>query len=44
MTVLNAGILTAQVKEFAVYDFPFLFNNGKEADASAAGGGARKPN
>src|SRR6201990_772030 len=31
ITVLNAGILTAQVKEFAAYDFPFLFNNGKEA-------------
>lgn len=37
MTVLNAGILTAQVKEFAVYDFPFLFNNGKEADAVTDG-------
>src|SRR5687768_10389530 len=23
MTVLNSGILAAQVKEFAVYDFPF---------------------
>lgn len=37
MTVLNAGILTAQVKEFAVYDFPFLFNNGQEADAVTDG-------
>ena len=30
LTVLNAGILTAQVKEFAAYDFPFLFNNAQE--------------
>ena len=33
MMVLNSGILQAQVKEFAVYDFPFLFNNNKEVDA-----------
>src|SRR5688500_851010 len=37
MTVLNAGILTAQVKEFAAYDFPFLFNNAQEADAVTDG-------
>jgi tripartite ATP-independent transporter DctP family solute receptor len=37
MTVLNAGILAAQVKEFAVLDFPFLFNNTKEADAVTDG-------
>jgi len=37
ITVLNAGILTAQVKEFAAYDFPFLFNNGQEADAVTDG-------
>jgi tripartite ATP-independent transporter DctP family solute receptor len=37
VTVLNAGILGAQVKEFAVYDFPFLFNNAKEADAVTDG-------
>jgi TRAP-type transport system periplasmic protein len=37
MTVLNAGILTAQVKEFAVFDFPFLFANAKEADAVTDG-------
>ncbi|MEJ8854817.1 TRAP transporter substrate-binding protein [Variovorax robiniae] len=37
ITVLNAGILSAQVKEFAVYDFPFLFNNGQEADAVTDG-------
>jgi len=37
LTVLNAGILSAQVKEFAVFDFPFLFNSGKEADAVTDG-------
>ncbi len=37
MTVLNSGILAAQVKEFAVYDFPFLFANTKEADAVVDG-------
>ena len=37
ITVLNAGILGAQVKEFAAYDFPFLFNNGQEADAVTDG-------
>ena len=29
---MNSGILQSQVKEFAVLDFPFLFNDGKEAD------------
>lgn len=37
MTVLNAGILTAQVKEFAVFDFPFLFANAQEVDAVTDG-------
>lgn len=37
LTVLNAGILSAQVKEFAAYDLPFLFNDGKEADAVTDG-------
>ncbi|WP_066342016.1 TRAP transporter substrate-binding protein [Azohydromonas lata] len=37
MTVLNAGILQSQVKEFAVYDFPFLFNTAQEADAVTDG-------
>jgi tripartite ATP-independent transporter DctP family solute receptor len=37
MTVLNSGILASQVKEFAVYDFPFLFANAKEADAIVDG-------
>jgi TRAP-type transport system periplasmic protein len=33
MTVLNAGLLSGQVKDFEVFDFPFLFNNTQEADA-----------
>ncbi|KAF1019771.1 MAG: hypothetical protein GAK30_02933 [Paracidovorax wautersii] len=37
ITVLNAGILSAQVKEFAAFDFPFLFNSAKEADAITDG-------
>ena len=37
MTVLNAGILSAQTKEFGIYDFPFLFANEKEADAIVDG-------
>jgi TRAP-type transport system periplasmic protein len=38
MTVLNAGILSNQVKEFAIFDFPFLFANAQEADAVTDGG------
>ena len=37
MVVMNSGILASQVKEFAVYDFPFLFANGREADAVVDG-------
>jgi TRAP-type transport system periplasmic protein len=37
MTVLNSGILSAMAKEFAVLDFPFLFNDAKEADAVVDG-------
>ena len=33
MTVLNSGILGAQVKDFEIYDFPFIFENNKEVDA-----------
>ena len=31
-TSMNSGILQSQVKEFAIFDFPFMFENGKEAD------------
>jgi TRAP-type transport system periplasmic protein len=37
LTVLNAGLLVAQVKEFGVLDLPFLFNDAKEADAVVDG-------
>jgi TRAP-type transport system periplasmic protein len=33
MTSMNSGILQGQVKEFAIVDFPYLFNDAKEADA-----------
>jgi tripartite ATP-independent transporter DctP family solute receptor len=33
MFSMNSGILQGQVKEFAIVDFPFLFNDYKEADA-----------
>jgi tripartite ATP-independent transporter DctP family solute receptor len=37
MVLLNSGILASQVKDFEVYDFPFMFANGKEADAVVDG-------
>ena len=37
MTVLNSGILAAQVKEFAIYDSPFLYATPQEADAVVDG-------
>ena len=42
ITVLNAGILGSQVKEFAVYDLPFLFNSPQEADAVTDGAFGKK--
>jgi tripartite ATP-independent transporter DctP family solute receptor len=35
--MLNSGILSQQVKDFEVFDFPFMFANGKEADAVVDG-------
>ena len=32
MVTMNSGILASQVKEFAIYDFPFQFSSSKEAD------------
>lgn len=37
MTVLNSGILASQIKEFEVYDFPFMFATSQEADAVVDG-------
>ncbi|MDB5843259.1 MAG: dicarboxylate transporter, DctP subunit [Polaromonas sp.] len=32
MVSMNSGILASQVKEFAIYDFPFQFADAREAD------------
>jgi TRAP-type transport system periplasmic protein len=37
MASMNSGIFASLVKDFAVYDFPFLFGNPKEADAVVDG-------
>ena len=37
MVSMNSGILASQVKDFAVFDFPFMFANTKEADAVVDG-------
>lgn len=37
MASMNAGILASQVKEFAVFDFPFVFGTSQEADAVVDG-------
>jgi tripartite ATP-independent transporter DctP family solute receptor len=37
IVVLNSGILASQVKDFEVFDLPFLFADGKEADAVVDG-------
>lgn len=37
MASMNSGIFASQVKEFAVFDLPFMFANGKEADAVVDG-------
>jgi TRAP-type transport system periplasmic protein len=37
MAAMNSGIFASLVKEFAIYDFPFLFGNPKEADAVVDG-------
>ncbi len=37
MAAMNSGIFASVVKDFAIYDFPFLFDNGKEADAVVDG-------
>jgi TRAP-type transport system periplasmic protein len=37
MAAMNSGIFASLAKEFAIYDFPFLFDNPKEADAVVDG-------
>ena len=41
-TAMNSGILQTQVKEFAIFDFPFMFENGKEADVILDGAFGKK--
>jgi tripartite ATP-independent transporter DctP family solute receptor len=42
MSVMNTGILASVAKELAIFDFPFLFANEKEADALVDGAVGRK--
>lgn len=42
MTMLNSGILASQVKDFEVFDFPFMFANAQEADRVVDGPFGRK--
>ena len=37
LAVMNSGILASEVKEMAIFDFPFLFANEKESDAVVDG-------
>jgi TRAP-type transport system periplasmic protein len=37
MASMNSGILASQVKDFALFDLPFMFANSKEADAVVDG-------
>lgn len=37
MASMNSGIFASLVKDFAIYDFPFLFANPREADAVVDG-------
>ena len=37
MSVMNSGILASEVRELAIFDFPFLFANEKESDAIVDG-------
>ena len=37
MAIMNSGILASQVKEFAVFDFPFMFASSQEADTVVDG-------
>lgn len=42
MVAMNSGILASQVKDFGVFDFPFMFADGKEADAVVDGAFGKK--
>ncbi len=42
MVTMNSGILASQVKDFAVFDFPFMFANTREADTILDGAFGKK--
>ncbi len=42
MVSMNSGILASVAREFSVFDFPFMFANGKEADAVVDGAFGQK--
>jgi len=42
MASMNSGIFASQVKEFAIFDFPFMFGSSKEADAVVDGAFGQK--
>ncbi|MDR1934703.1 MAG: TRAP transporter substrate-binding protein [Candidatus Accumulibacter sp.] len=42
LTAMNSGILQGIQKEFAIFDFPFMFESGKEADAVLDGAFGKK--
>jgi len=42
MVSMNSGILASQVKEFAIFDLPFMFANTKEADGVVDGSFGKK--
>jgi TRAP-type transport system periplasmic protein len=42
LTVMNSGILSSQAKEFAMFDFPFMFENEAVADKIVDGAFGKK--
>ena len=42
MASMNSGIFASQVRDFEVFDFPFMFASGKEADAVVDGAFGKK--
>lgn len=42
MASMNSGIFASQVKDFAVFDFPFMFASGQEADVVVDGAFGKK--
>ena len=42
ITALNSGILASQIKDFEVFDFPFMFSAPKEVDAVVDGAFGQK--